>query len=334
MKEMEEELIIAYLLDDCSPGERVRVETWINDSPENKKDFEEMKVIWENSGNDYSGIRFNADISWNKIWEAVSKERSASVGYKRISGRAFLRVAASIVLLVGLGYLSFRIISNNGILSTELIIVETSVEKSEVELPDGSCAWLNKNSSINYPERFASRSREVRLTGEAYFEVSKNRRKPFIVSTDHSRIEVLGTSFNVNSGIPDRNVIVSVVTGRVALSGIGDPLERIILEPGEQGIHSFADGSLQKARKTDTNFLAWKTGILIFENTSLTEVCNILSDHYDQPILVERPDLIEPKMLSATFNNKELGEILKIITMTHDVSLRSEDEEVILSPQN
>ncbi len=331
---MKEESIIAYLSDDCSHEERDRVETWINDSPENKKYFDEMKFIWENAGTDFSGIHVDTGSSWRSIQEAVSKGSSRERGIRHLFSRSFMKIAASVVLLIGVGYLSIRVISTGRIFSSELVTVETTSQSSEVELPDGTRVWLNDNTTVSYPARFKTHSREIKLSGEAFFVVTKIKYRPFVVETDCARVEVLGTSFNVNSRGPGSKVLVSVVTGNVSFSEIGDLVNKIILEPGDQGTFSPLDGRLHKAKNTDDNFLAWKTGILVFRNTSLTEVCSILSDHYNQVVGIDNRDLLESKVLTATFDNKELEEVVNIIAVTLDLSFRHDGEQIILFPNN
>jgi transmembrane sensor len=336
---MKEELIIAYLNSDCSPEEKKRVEAWINDAPENTKHLNELKFIWDNARSDFSGIPVNSESSWSSIQEAITKEKSQGGILQRgkvrnMSGRTFLRIAASIVFLISIGYLSVREFSSNRTFHSELVSVETTSESSEVELPDGTLVWLNDNTTLSYPEKFRSNSREIKISGEAFFDVKKSKRKPFIVETDNARVEVLGTSFNVNSDAPGKKVIVTVVTGRVSFSNINDQVNKIILEPGEQGTFTPFDGRLQKSENSDNNFLAWKTGILVFENESLTGVCSLLSEHYNLTVGMDNQDLLESKMLSATFNNKELEEVVSIIAMTLDVSFRYEGGRIIFFPNN
>ncbi|MFC2113055.1 FecR family protein [Bacteroidota bacterium] len=331
---MKEELIIAYLGNECSPAERDMVEAWINDAQANKKHFNKLKFIWENSESDLSQVRVNTGSSWMRIEESISK--AGYIGSKRpsMSARTFMRLAASVILLIGIGYFSARLVSSGRTTSSELVTVETTSEISEVELPDGSRVWLNNNTMISYPEKFKSDFREINLRGEAFFEVKKNKRKSFIVENDYARIEVLGTSFNVNSGNPGSKVVVSVVTGRVAFSNIYGRVNNIILEQGEQGSLSLPEGSLSKTENTNKNFLAWKTGILVFENNPLTEVCDILNKHYHQVIRADSLEMLNSKMLTATFNNKDLEDVVSIIAMTLDVSIRYEGEQIILAPKN
>ena len=106
-------------------------------------------------------------------------------------------------------------------------------------------------------------------------------------------------------------MILTVISGKVAFSGVDTPEARLELGHGEQAALSARDGSLSKAGNDNRNFLAWKTGILVFENDSLEGVCRILSNHYKRDILPGKPDT--PKRLTATFDNRELEDVLTVL---------------------
>lgn len=331
MKDKKDGLIIAYLSGYCSREDKERLDAWMDESPGNRKYFNELKMIWENSAADFSRIKVNIGASWENIREGISGNAGDVREIRPFYSRAALRIAASVLVLLSLGYISFRVISSNRSARSDIVLAKTGSGVREVKLPDGSTAWLNDDSRIMYPEEFGARSREVSLSGEAFFEVEKNRRKPFVVETGHSRTEVLGTSFNINERLEANEVVLTVVSGRVAFSGTGSRPGMLVLEAGEQAKLSASNGSLVKAEKFNPNSLAWKTGILVFENDSLARVCRILSGHYKRPVIPELPGLEGSKKLTASFDNRELEEVLKIIALTLDLSVRYEDNRVILT---
>ena len=327
---MKDEIIIAYLKKELPPGEMVSIENWIGLSGENKNHFDRVKLIWENAAEDFSKVRVNSGKAWDNIQNLISKESLSQEKHRSISIGTYLRIAASVVMLLGIGYLSSRLI-NNASSSQDWIIVETGSDRTDVELPDGSHVWLNHHTKISYPGKFKTRKREVRLSGEAFFDVTRNRRKPFTVTTETSVVEVLGTSFNVESGESPSEVIVTVVEGKVALSKVSDPAGKLILEPGDKGTHIAADDRLFKERNRDHNFLAWKTGILIFENAALSDVCSVLSEHFDKPVIPDHHGTLETKRLTATYQNRELEDVLTILALTLEISYEVLDDSVTLS---
>ena len=328
---MKDELIIAYLKKELPPEEMAPIENWIGLSSENKNHFDRVKIIWENSSEDFSKVRVDSGKAWENIQNSISKEDLSHEKHLSISIRTYLRIAASVLILLGIGYLSSRLINNTASSRQDWITVETGSDRTDVELPDGSHVWLNHHTKISYPGKFKTRIREVQLSGEAFFDVTRKKRKPFTVATETSLVEVLGTAFNVESDRPRSEVIVTVVEGKVALSKISDQAGQLILEPGDMGTHIPADDRLYKERNRDHNFLAWKTGILVFENAPLSDVCSVLSEHFDKPVIPDHHGTLETKRLTATYQNRELEDVLTILALTLEISYEVLDDSVTLS---
>jgi len=170
----------------------------------------------------------------------------------------------------------------------------------------------------------------VVLSGEAFFEVDRKKNQPFLIHAENCGIEVLGTSFNVNSEASASRVIVSVISGMLALFDKAHEGNRMILESGDQGIFNADSGSLNKKRNGDRNFLAWKTGVLVFINTPIKAVCQELSQHFDQHIdIIPDPELME-KRLTATYDNKDLDDILRILELTLDIDYTWDQNKIVL----
>lgn len=332
---MKEETIIAFLNDELSATEIAELEKWIQHSDENRNTFEQVRMIWDNSRVDFSNVEIDPGKAWDRIRSSIPEGVSSPEKLPGRSPRTYLRIAASVVVLLGIAYLSAKLIDNRVLKGQEWATVSTGTDRSDIRLPDGSHVWLNKNSTISYPERFRHRLREVRISGEAYFDVMKERRKPFVVSTGKSLVEVLGTSFNVESEEEGDEVIVTVVSGKVSLSERENPANTVILEPGERGILYISVNRLEKGVNSDHNFLAWKTGILTFKSAAIAEVCTALTDYFGIPVLTDPQANWDDIRLSATYDNKSLEEILKILAFTLNISYESANGTITLfySPQ-
>ncbi len=138
----------------------------------------------------------------------------------------------------------------------------------QLKLPDGSKVWLNAASSITYPTAFTGDNREVKITGEAYFDVVKNESKPFVVKTYKDRVIVLGTEFNINSYTDEGFIKTSLVEGTVKIN-------QTLLKPGQAYING-------KILETDlSKDLAWKNGLFSFENADIQSVMRQLARWYD-----------------------------------------------------
>jgi transmembrane sensor len=192
----------------------------------------------------------------------------------------------------------------------------------KLTLSDGSNVWLNAASSITYPITFTEKNREVTITGEAYFEIASNKSKPFIVKTISDKIEVLGTSFNINSY--DVNIKTSLITGSVkikpafAKASAGE----VILKPGE----AYSNG---KTIKTNIeNDIAWKNGLFAFNEADMQTVMNELSRWYDIEVSYEG------KIPDRKFNGKigrqlTLAQVLKGLSATR-INYRIENNKRII----
>ena len=136
----------------------------------------------------------DVDNAWAKVSQRIDvaeekKEETAG----RFIIPIFYRVAATVLIVIGLGFAGYRIA-----LPKQITVVTSSAEKNvNVSLPDGSIIWLNRNSSLIYPAKFRGNTRKVTLTGEAYFEIARNEAKPFIINAGKADVKVLGTTFNV-----------------------------------------------------------------------------------------------------------------------------------------
>jgi transmembrane sensor len=148
-------------------------------------------------------------------------------------------------------------------------------QQYRIDLPDGSKVWLNAVSSLRFPSVFGAHMREVYVTGEAYFEVAHDSKRPFIVHAEKQDIRVLGTSFNVNAYEPNR-LVTALVSGRVELTTDGQA--RTTLAPGEAGI--FRDNRVAVETFDPTFTLAWMEGIHYFYNAPLQSIAPILSRWY------------------------------------------------------
>lgn len=182
--------------------------------------------------------------------------------------------------------------------------ISTLAETRTVHLPDGSLVTLNHYSSLSYPEQFKTDTREVELNGEAYFEVSKDKKHPFIVQTAAINIQVLGTHFNVDaySGNPD--VRTTLLSGSVAVSTKSNSA-RIILKPNEIAIYNKVEEKLtREVLNNAIDETSWLHGEFIFDNLPLQEIARELSNSFNIPVHIADPAL-QNYRITARFRNEE-----------------------------
>jgi transmembrane sensor len=205
-------------------------------------------------------------------------------------------------------------------------IVADYTATKQLTLPDGSIIYLNKNTQISYLKSF--KKRVVKLDGEAFFEVKKQNGHPFMVETKNTSIKVLGTSFNVRAPKDTMNTRVAVLSGKVEFSS-KQAGKKLIIEPKQQANYNSATNEIVKSELKDNNFLAWKTGILSFNNISLKEVLSTLSENYHVEFKIKDKALLELK-LTCEFKNQGIEDILSEIEILLPIKLSTDKQSIII----
>jgi ferric-dicitrate binding protein FerR (iron transport regulator) len=267
--------------------------------------------------------KVDTDKAWDKLYGRLQAD-------KMIPGKKFMitgsfRIAASIIIIMGLALTGLYIgLTNSGKNSANIILTDAGQKNVRVDLPDGSIAYLNRNSSLTYPDKFDSHSRTVKLEGEAYFDIESDKNSPFTVNAGDADITVLGTSFNVNTG--NNRVEVLVTSGEVLLKSHSGK-ESVTLEQGDLGLLS--DHTASKSLNDDPNYLSWKTELLVFEGDSLGKVINDLKRVHNINIETANDDIRKLRVTSV-FDNQSHETIIRIICTTFNLEYHKEGDKYIL----
>lgn len=196
-------------------------------------------------------------------------------------------------------------------------------------LSDGTRVWLNAASSIRYPTRFSEKNRKVEITGEVYFEVAKQANSPFIVSMRNGNsVEVLGTSFNINSYEDESQIRATLLEGSVRVA-YGDQYS-MILQPGQQAEMNYSGIRVNTANTSKV--MAWKNGVFDFENAGLDEVMRQLSRWYDVEVIYEKGIVPDIKFGGKMNRNMQFDNMLKALEMSK-VNVRLEGRKLIILPK-
>lgn len=197
-------------------------------------------------------------------------------------------------------------------------------KRSEITLADGTHIWLNSGSQLSYPSQFKAGSREVYLSGEAFFEVKADLDRPFYVITRELRIKVLGTSFNVSSYLEDKTVQTVLLKGKVSAGKNKIMAGTIDLLPGERLTYDKSKQQLSKDQVDVQLYASWVNGYLIFKNKPLTEVFTQLKRFYNQDILVD--ESLEGITFSGKLDMKsQLKDVLENIAFASSVKVNEKD---------
>ncbi|WP_421942599.1 FecR family protein [Pedobacter sp.] len=224
------------------------------------------------------------------------------------------------------GQLVYTIV-NNKLLNADKNIAYNTIStpkggQYQVILPDGTKVWLNAASSLKYPEAFVGKQRLVLLTGEAYFEVAKNKSMPFRVQSQNQNVEVLGTHFNINSYLDDNTVKTTLLEGSVQVSNLKFSK---ILKPGEQAISGIGEqSSIKIANDVDTDDeTAWKNGLFQFNDSELKVILNQLERWYD--IKIDYSDVPAKRYNGMVPRKSKLSEVLKMLEKTGNIKFELEE---------
>lgn len=200
----------------------------------------------------------------------------------------------------------------------------------QLNLPDGTKVWLNAASSLKYPVSFNGKERRVILTGEAYFEVARNKKRPFKVATDKQEVEVLGTHFNINSYDDTRGIKTTLVEGSVKVRQLDSSNERL-LKPGQLSV--VLGKSMQVLDADIESELDWKNGYFVFNADNIQSIMRKISRWYDIEVVYHK-DMAGSNMRfgGIVSRNKNISVVLKTMERAGQVHFKLEGKKVTVMP--
>ena len=202
--------------------------------------------------------------------------------------------------------------------------------RTTIRMSDGTLVTVNGGSLLSIPEPFSGAGREVFLKeGEAWFEVAKDPRRPFVVHSSHMNIQVLGTSFSVRDYEDEKNADVSLSTGKVAVSLSATQSAPVYLLPGGQVSLNKESSSFTQRSLDPAVADAWIRGDLVFQSVTLHHVLNVLRHRYAVSFDVKRPDLEEEKF-SATFRNYNIETIMQQLHLMSGIQYKIEGTKIYI----
>lgn len=276
---------------------------------QNPEEYSALQSFWQKQN--ISHTEYDSAEGWDTVVSQSSKVRRLNPRY-RLSRIA--AVAAVFLLAITGTYLSVQ--SDTSTQMSEIFALQ---QNQEVALDDGTLVYLNKDAKLIFPDKFATNKREVSLEGEAFFDVAKDATRPFVIHTQHTDVEVLGTSFNVDTN--QEATEVSVTTGKVKVQSIFNE-KSVILLPEQSARANTQD--VVSYQTEDINYLAWKTGEFHFEEMPLNLVVESLNKYYDNKVVLK--DQSSNCHFTSTFKNTELKEIIEIIQLSCGMNLNQKNE--------
>jgi len=251
-----------------------------------------------------------------------------------------LRIAASIsILIISSLVLFWAGFSNSNVGQVSenhhaewIEVVTARGERKEIILPDSSIVNLNYESTIRYPAKFSDTKRIVEFSGEAFFEVTHDKERPFKVITEELETTVLGTSFNINSYLQESDIKVSLVSGMVEIARLDsgqNEVSHLILNPREEMAYERSTESMVKNAFNVESTIAWKNGVLVFKDVGFEEFIDKLEKWYDVNFQVFGP---YPKDwgINGRYENENLENILVGVKFVYDLEYSIQGKNVTL----
>lgn len=303
-----------YLANELSEKKRAEFESQLVDNEELRNEFEDYLNLWHESA-ESDEVSFDTREAWTTM-PAGKAPKGRVIGMKRKPNYTFLKIAATILIVMTAGYFlsdtvqeTFSNITNTSGLS----VIKTGAEMKEFELPDGSSIKLNGNSELAYKKGFGTEHRNVTLVGAANFDVERNEELPFIISTEASKVEVLGTSFDVNA-YPGNVVKLNVTEGEVKFSSIAISEKSGLVKAGERAVLSEDGTEMEHGKLESNNYAGWWTRKLVFTETPFPEAIKDLENTYW--VKIDFDEALSNCPLTATYENKSLQSVLDILEST------------------
>ncbi len=319
-----DDLIGKYLAGEAKKDEIALIESWARENEDNQKYFDQCKSIFDKASVIKGWQEFDTDAAWTKVKATIQKAETRTVSFSpQTSTYAFMwRVAASIIVVIGIGFFAYRLIKPNSLKPMEVIAQK---ETKADTLPDGSGVFLNKKTELTYDYDKKKKKHVVKLKGEAYFNIQHDDDKTFIIDAEGVFIRDIGTSFNVKA-YPEGNTIEVVV----------EEGEVMFYTDKDSGVYLSANGKgiYNKTTKTFTveqpeeNVLAYKTKFFSFSATDLRTVVEALNNVYDKKIVLG--ENLYNCHLTVSFNNEDINEIASIIAETLGLTLKKSESEIRL----
>jgi ferric-dicitrate binding protein FerR (iron transport regulator) len=193
----------------------------------------------------------------------------------------------------------------------------------QITLPDGTQVWLNADTKITFPSQFIGQERRVILEGEAYFSVTHNKQKPFIVKTEEQEVTVLGTEFNINAYKDENKTLTTLLTGSVSVHAA----TQATLVPGQQS--SLWNGQLKVQKADLESATSWKNGVFLFYNLDMKAIMRQLARWYNVEIDINT--IPESRYYGEISRDVKLSEVLTMLEATGNIQFKIEGRRVMLA---
>ena len=318
---MMDDLLVKCILGEATQMEQEQVAIWLKVKPENVRYYQHFKLIWTQSRELVVHSKVKEDDAWLRFKERTNREAPVIELHTKLWS-SWIRIAAAILVVAGVGWAVYFSTINS---ASELLLVKSGMVALTDTLPDGSVVTLNRHSSISYSAGFAKeKTRQITLTGEAFFDVSPDKSKPFIIAVNDVTVTVVGTSFNVKSDAKQTEVIVE--TGLVE---VGKAERKIKVRPREKVTVPRNNDELLKEKNVGEFYKYYRTKSFVCNDMPLAELVDKLNEIYQSNIVIGSKKL-DNLRINTTFEQKSLSTDLHVIGQTFDIRAEYLGDSIVL----
>lgn len=319
-----EEQLLRYFSGELTVEERLELIHRIENDSRLKAEFIRLQNLNAVSQLSSHSTDRNEGIRHFKIFTSRIKRNTQRKLFVNITKYA----AIALILVVSTVWATLHL-SDTAIEPTMNTLYVPAGQRAQITLQDGTEVWLNAQSTMKYPSRFSKKNREVEITGEAFFDVVQEKKRPFIVSTQHINMEVLGTQFNVYSYPNAGYIQTDLIEGFLKISEKRDNNNTTFLTSNEKMI--YRDSKMIISPISDPDHILWREGIYCFHNERLIDIIEKLQLYYDVKIVVEDPEIFNVRYTGKFRQRDGIDEILRIIQKIQPFKIEKDRDNNIIT---
>lgn len=328
MNNLNENIINNYLTGQCSEEEIIQLNQWIKESDENARQLFRMEEAFHAGRFSCYENEERMARAEKRLYKALEAEQNKQKRILRMHN--WMKYAAALTALVFIGTGVGVWLQQHKSTQEMLVAVANEGMVKEVVLPDGSKVWLNNAAVLQYPREFSGNRRNVHLEGEAYFEVTKDRQRPFTVESDAMRVRVLGTNFNFKSDRHCRIAEATLIEGEIEVKGNKEE-GMVILAPGQRAELNKSSGRLTVKQVDAKMDAVWHDNLIPFQKADIFAISKALERFYNVKIILS-PDIQLDKTYSGVLKRKsDIGSVLKSLQNSIPINYKIIEGNIFIS---
>ncbi|MBT34565.1 MAG: hypothetical protein CMO01_33300 [Thalassobius sp.] len=307
-----------YLRGDCTLQEEKLLEDFLAASQQNGK-----------AESDYSSNQM--DIIGSKIYSNL-QNKMAQQPVEQKPFYHIYKIAAVVTLFILAAWVFYSQLKEEPVQPKEIAYITKNTlkgQKLDLVLSDGTSIKLNSESEVLFPETFSKDRRIIYLKGEAFFDVARDENRPFIIHSDNLQTTVLGTSFNINAYPENKDIEVSVITGKVKVESEETPDTNTFLLTADEMVSFDKSSNELKKGLFNTDLVAWRKGVLIFSGEPFNKIVEKLERWYGVEFQVKKKVILE-KEFFGRYNNESLNNILETLSYASKFNYKIENKQVTI----